>query len=255
MSSLLEDVNELLKSNKGDLGRLQHIKDTLENHKTLYVSDRKYLTELSKKYLEKKIPKTNTTKERLRSSDKSEEMLYAENENTSRRNEEYLETGNKSTNKIFCTGCGNQLEESTQFCTSCGKSVNTNTQTYSTSVQQFSQPSTASAAWYLLPILLGLIGGIIAWIAIRNRDSKRARNCLVVGIVISIIPIIVSFMGLDLISLPGSDIDDALSEFPERIQDIKRGQILDCENNMGYLQSFELGEMIKERCIDGILGR
>ena len=52
-----------------------------------------------------------------------------------------------------------------------------------------------------------------------------------------------------------SEIDDALSGFPEQIQNIKREQILNCENNMGYLQSYELGEMIKDRCINGILGK
>ena len=43
MSRLLEYVNELLNQNQGDSGRLQHIKKTLEENKTLYVSDIDYV--------------------------------------------------------------------------------------------------------------------------------------------------------------------------------------------------------------------
>lgn len=36
--------------------------------------------------------------------------------------------------------------------------------------------------WYLVPIFLSLIGGIIAYFAIRPRDKKKAKNLLLVGI-------------------------------------------------------------------------
>ena len=43
MTSLLDDVNELLKLKRGgDLGRLEHIKKTLEAGNVLYISDTKY---------------------------------------------------------------------------------------------------------------------------------------------------------------------------------------------------------------------
>jgi len=104
-----------------------------------------------------------------------------------------------------------------------------------------------------------LIGGIISWAVIRNRNSNRARNCLILGIIMTVVPIVAMYLGVPLspsILFSGtSEIDDALSDFPEQIQNIKREQILNCENNMGYLQSHELGEMIKERCINGILGK
>ena len=57
MNSLLDDVNALLKLKLGDLGRLEHIKKTLEEGNMLYVSDSKYLQELAKEYL-----KTDTDK-------------------------------------------------------------------------------------------------------------------------------------------------------------------------------------------------
>jgi hypothetical protein len=150
--------------------------------------------------------------------------------------------------------------ESSQFCTNCGTSPNTTLHTNDSNYQQYSQPTqSAGGIWYLLPIFFGLIGGIISWAVIRNRNSNRARNCLILGIIMTVVPIVAMYLGVPLspsILFSGtSEIDDALSDFPEQIQNIKREQILNCENNMGYLQSHELGEMIKERCINGILGK
>ena len=39
----------------------------------------------------------------------------------------------------------------------------------------------ASNWWYLLPILLGIIGAIIAWFRLRKTDPKKARNMIIVG--------------------------------------------------------------------------
>ena len=43
-----------------------------------------------------------------------------------------------------------------------------------------------SAAWWLLPILLGWLGGVIAWLVNREVDPEKARLMLIVGIVISV---------------------------------------------------------------------
>lgn len=259
MSSLLEDVNELLNQNKGDRGRLQHIKETLEKNKQLYVSDRKYLTDLSKKHLENKTQQTTKIKSDLNYSEKSDDILYSENENIVDNNEYDSNAQIKQENKIFCTTCGNQILDSAQFCTTCGKSPNTLSQTIISDNQQYSPPRKAGRIWYLLPLLFGLLGGIIAWAVIRKRNSKRARNILILGVIAGILQYgwYGSLLMLGIFSGLGgsSEIDDALSGLPDQIQNIKREQILNCENNMGYLQSFELGEMIKERCINGILGK
>jgi H+/Cl- antiporter ClcA len=55
--------------------------------------------------------------------------------------------------------------------------------------------------WYLLPIFLGLIGGIIAYFVLTrgiNADRKKARNCLYLGLVLFAIGIIVNLSLLDL---------------------------------------------------------
>lgn len=38
-----------------------------------------------------------------------------------------------------------------------------------------------SGAWYLLPVLLHLLGGIIAYFVLRCDDMPKARNCLYMG--------------------------------------------------------------------------
>ncbi len=60
-----------------------------------------------------------------------------------------------------------------------------------------------SSWWFLLPILFSVIGGIIAYFIIKEDDPKKAKNCLLlgailtaIGLAIFVIPILVgmSFM-------------------------------------------------------------
>ena len=46
--------------------------------------------------------------------------------------------------------------------------------------------------WYLVPIFFGLIGGIIAYFAIRRDDPQKAKKCLWVGIILTAINIIIN---------------------------------------------------------------
>ena len=42
-----------------------------------------------------------------------------------------------------------------------------------------------SGAWWLLPIFMGWLGGLIAWLVNRDVDARRARQMLITGIAIS----------------------------------------------------------------------
>ncbi len=53
-----------------------------------------------------------------------------------------------------------------------------------------------SNLWFLLPIFLGLIGGIIAYFVLRQDDPKKAKNCLYLGIVLAIIGIMINILVL-----------------------------------------------------------
>ena len=47
-----------------------------------------------------------------------------------------------------------------------------------------------SSFWFLLPILFNVIGGVIAFFVIREDDPKKARNCLLLGIALAVIPLL-----------------------------------------------------------------
>lgn len=54
--------------------------------------------------------------------------------------------------------------------------------------------------WFLLPIFLGLIGGIIAYFVLRQDDPRKAKNCLYLGIVLAIIGLLLNVLLLSQIS-------------------------------------------------------
>ena len=47
-------------------------------------------------------------------------------------------------------------------------------------------PRRVSAAWWLLPIFMGWLGGLIAWLVTKDVEPDRARAMLVTGIAISV---------------------------------------------------------------------
>ena len=66
-----------------------------------------------------------------------------------------------------------------------------------------------SSTWYLLPILVGMIGGIIAYLIIRKDDSHKAKNCIYIGIVMMVIGIILNILllGVDVVTNPGFNVN------------------------------------------------
>jgi len=48
-----------------------------------------------------------------------------------------------------------------------------------------------SGFWYLLPIVFGIIGGVIAYFVIKQDDPIKAKNCLYLGIALLILDILV----------------------------------------------------------------
>ena len=79
-------------------------------------------------------------------------------------------TRKMANNKIYCDKCGAENEVGSSFCKKCGADL------HGTSAEK------PSNVWYLLPILLGIIGGIIGYIVIKVKDERMARNILYVGL-------------------------------------------------------------------------
>lgn len=47
-----------------------------------------------------------------------------------------------------------------------------------------------SSAWWLLPIFFGWMGGLASFFAVRDKDHSKAKNLLIVGVLISGIPFV-----------------------------------------------------------------
>ena len=46
-----------------------------------------------------------------------------------------------------------------------------------------------SSLWFLLPIFFNVIGGVIAYFVIKDDDPRKAKNCLLLGIILTAISI------------------------------------------------------------------
>ena len=51
-----------------------------------------------------------------------------------------------------------------------------------------------SGAWYLLPIFFAVIGGIIMWIAVHQKDPSMGTKGIIVGIVVTVLPFVAIFL-------------------------------------------------------------
>lgn len=143
MASLLNDVNSLIEKGVGDSSRLDHIRQTIENNKQLYDSDRKYLDELISKHLLNE----------QRSEEITPEPLDSESNETS------SDTHDTKSQDVFCGKCGKPSSNENEFCSKCGSplknksKLTSNPNTYQRPVEWKSESITL-----LLSILLGLFG-------------------------------------------------------------------------------------------------
>jgi uncharacterized membrane protein len=66
-----------------------------------------------------------------------------------------------------------------------------------------------SSMWYLLPIFVGMIGGIIGYLIIRKDDPRKAKNCIYIGMVMMVIGIIfnILLLGTDLVTNTGFNVN------------------------------------------------
>ena len=135
----------------------------------------------------------------------------------------------------FCTNCGAAARSGAAFCGKCGAEVeqgysnpqpayknsrqeafeeyendyvsraggNSNPQPrYNNSQRNGPYGGKPSAAWWLLPIFFSFIGGIIAWACVKDRDPSMAKNCLILGIVLTVVPFAISLLMVSIASLP-----------------------------------------------------
>ncbi len=66
-----------------------------------------------------------------------------------------------------------------------------------------------SGFWYILPVLFGIIGGVIAWAVNKKHDSKKAVSFLWVGGIITVVTVVLFFL---LVFTVTTSLDGARSE-------------------------------------------
>ena len=80
-----------------------------------------------------------------------------------------------------CYFCGKELPQGNNYCTHCDHETNTIDPFKKTFIYK-----KRSVVWFLLPIFIGIIGGVIAYAALRNSDPKKGLYCLIIGVVITV---------------------------------------------------------------------
>jgi len=54
--------------------------------------------------------------------------------------------------------------------------------------------------WYILPIFFGVIGGIIAYFAIRKDDRTKAKKCLYLGLILGTIGVFLQILFSEIVT-------------------------------------------------------
>src|SRR3990172_4947813 len=73
----------------------------------------------------------------------------------------------------FCSSCGAEVAPDVSFCPKCGKQLSAQT-----SEMSGGPTKRKSRWWYLVPIFLQIIGGIIAYLILKDDDRKLAKKLL-----------------------------------------------------------------------------
>lgn len=211
MSSQLDNAKKLLELGKGDIGRLEHIKQTIENNKELFVSDREYLQKLALQYLEEN-PSSITTDENNSSNLTSNESV--DNKTLSHDISDSFcgKCGNVTKGENFCPKCGApQEKQSESFCGKCGNKIYGNNPCSQCNLQYTPKNNLNSnyigqrpPEWksegttLVLTIVLGILGlGGIGHIYLGK--IARGIGILIVGLILLVFSI--ATMGIGLIVL------------------------------------------------------
>jgi hypothetical protein len=133
---------------------------------------------------------------------------------------------------LWCPYCGQEILESIpKFCPRCGRTIETRipdegtTETFDeaanpSSLEPFPQqdeqpvlettsstlsevqPQDVSAGWYLLPVFFAVIGGLVGYFSVKERNPKVAKRLLYVGGTFTVV-YLVSFAAIDLYVVGG----------------------------------------------------
>ena len=104
--------------------------------------------------------------------------FFFNTERDKRKYKEKLKEENKKAiaNRSSCSVCGVVIEG--KECPNCN-------------IQNPNYRKKSYSGMYALSILLGILGGIIAWASLRNENPNVGTNCLIVGIITTVVSMII----------------------------------------------------------------
>jgi len=94
-----------------------------------------------------------------------------------------------------------------------------------------------SKLWYLLPIFLNIVGGIIGYFAIKDRDKKMAKYVLIVGFIPTIILLLASAITYSIISysfISSMPSENTTSEWRAALVIVINGEMYPIPADIGY---------------------
>ena len=170
IAEYVELIDELQQKGIGNPNNLIEIKQILVKDRELDENNLQYLTELDVQ-LDGKINRST-----IRSVEQSE--IGRE-----KRQRELDEKKSKESillkNRFSCDICGTIV--SGNVCSNCHKDYD----------MKKNVTKKSYSAWYVVSILFGFSGALIAWAFLRNENNAVATNCLVLGIIVSVISLFV----------------------------------------------------------------
>lgn len=87
----------------------------------------------------------------------------------------------------MCVHCGVKTSMGDKFCWGCGKPTSPHQEVCLECGVLLKQKKTeeVSGVWWLLPIFMGWLGGLIAWLVNKDKDPQKSRKMLITGIAIT----------------------------------------------------------------------
>lgn len=188
-NNLLADIDRLISLDKGDVARLRHIQYMVQNNRQLYDSDRRYLDGAIEKYLS--TPHIQNTDDDVKSS-VDETGGYASDDPTNVQHTKDQETPpeyEKTHKPDLDDTLHDRIDESPRSSSAITPEANSNANNNQNTITANGN-NQSSPAWYLLPIFLNIVGGLLSYLLLRNHDYRRARRTLLLGVILFVIPFV-----------------------------------------------------------------
>jgi hypothetical protein len=96
----------------------------------------------------------------------------------------------------ICPSCGYQNEAGSNYCETCGAELAGKVSERPIAEhQQAGVKKRVSSLWWLVPLLFSWVGGIIAWLVVREVDKVKAKHLLIAGIAVTVFWFFLAIVG------------------------------------------------------------